>query len=380
MTKIVHIITRFINGGADENTLVTCNKFAEQGDEVWLIYGGIYSNEILSKLSPRVHAIRIMSLQREVSLVSDFKALVAISRLIYKINPDIVHTHTSKAGILGRLACLIKPSTYIIHGVHIIPFANETPVNHKLFLWAEKLAAIWTDAFINVSESMQEICLKYKIGRPENHFVIESGMDVNSFRAAKPATDIQAIKKQHPKAIVINYLAALEPRKQHVLLIRRMENILKKNPHIHLVFAGQGVEYKNIAKEIKSLKLEKNIHILGYRSDPWAVISASDICIYASKKEGLPRAVIQNVISGKPVVATKLPGIQQVVKDGINGYLVPPEDVLILAKKAAYLANDSELRRKMSRNSEKVDYSKWDENTMISSIQKVYEQIATPSS
>jgi len=140
MTKhICHIITRFLNGGAEENTLLTCNYSAEIGDKVTLIIGSDYDKEILCKLDKRVKLIKVNTLLRDISLFKDFSTLFKLIKILKKINPDIVHTHESKAGIIGRLSARLINIKLIIHTVHILPFTNVNVFKAKFYIFLEKI-------------------------------------------------------------------------------------------------------------------------------------------------------------------------------------------------------------------------------------------------
>ena len=152
--NICHIITRFLNGGAEENTLLTCNYSAKRGDDVTLIIGADSEREIIKKLDKRVKLIRIKYLVRQINPIKDFLAFISISKKLNIIKPDIVHTHESKAGIIGRLSAKIAGTKLIIHTVHILPFINVNFFKKSFYVLLEKLIAIITDKFICVSKGM----------------------------------------------------------------------------------------------------------------------------------------------------------------------------------------------------------------------------------
>ncbi|HCX67939.1 MAG TPA: glycosyltransferase family 1 protein, partial [Rhodobiaceae bacterium] len=318
--RIVHVITRFVNGGADENTLLTCNHQAEAGHEVWLVYGRDWTERMRGQLDPRVRAVELPSLVREVSPVKDIAALAGLARLYRRVRPDIVHTHTSKAGIVGRLAALAWLPARGVHGVHILPFTSEPFLKRIVYVLLEKLVALRTHAFIDVSEGMRDLCLEYRLGTNDNHFVIRSGMDVAKFRKATPADDIAALSGG--EAVVLGYVAVLERRKRHREMLEALVPVLKAQSHVSLVLAGDGPERHVIEAIIHENGLQDRVRVLGFREDVERVVAGCDICVFASQREGLPRSVVQYVIAGKPVVASALPGIERVIRDGENGFVV----------------------------------------------------------
>lgn len=386
MSRIVHVITRFVNGGADENTLLSCNHQAEVGHRVWLFHGADFTPRMVALLDPRVEVRCISALTREIGMSKDLRATFEIVRLLRAIGPDIVHTHTSKAGIVGRLASLAVPSAKVVHGVHILPFTGvSSRLKKMLYISLEKLAALRTHAFIDVSEGMRDLCLENGLGQVATHHVIRSGMDVERFRRASSASDLIVRLKgrgaEGGKApIAIAYVAVLERRKRHAELVKALAPMLAEQPHIHLLFAGEGSERSVLAGLIDEAGLGDQIHLLGFRDDAEAVIAASDICVFASEREGLPRSIVQYAIAGKPIVATALPGIALVVREGVNGHVVEGQDFNGLAAALSRLIDASALRKAMGERGAAFDFSRWDARAMTREIEVVYRDLLSLSS
>ena len=373
MRKIVHISTRLINGGAEENTILTCNHQANSGHSVWLVYGADYRQRMVDWVDPKVHRIMLPSLVREISPFRDLAALWRIARLLRRIDPDVVHTHQSKAGILGRLASGAAPSAHVVHGVHILAFVGASWAVRLVYIALEKLAARRTDTFISVSPRMRDLCLSHRLGAPEKHFVVPSGMDIQRFHRAAPAPDVAAIRDMAGgQSVIACYLAVFEPRKRHRELLDAVAPALAEDKRVHLVLAGDGHLRPDIEALIERRSLTEQVHILGFREDPERVIAASDICIFASVKEGLPRVVVQYAAVGRPIVATRLPGIDIVLRDGKNGYVVESDDLAGLAKRFGALAGDANKRKRMARCSGQIDLSGWEADNMVRRIEEIY--------
>lgn len=370
--RIVHVITRFVNGGADENTLLTCNHQAEAGHEVWLVYGRDWTERMRGLLDPRVRAVELPSLVREVSPVKDIAALAGLARLYRRVRPDIIHTHTSKAGIVGRLAALAWLPAKAVHGVHILPFTSEPFLKRIVYVLLEKLAALRTHAFIDVSEGMRDLCLEYRLGTNDNHFVIRSGMDVERFRNARPADDLSALRQASDGAVIAGYVAVLERRKRHLELLQAVMPLLEKNEGLFLVLAGDGPERPELERFIRDKGIGGRVRILGFREDVERVVAGCDICVFASQREGLPRSVVQYVIAGKPVVASALPGIERVIRDGENGFVVAGDRLEGLAEGVEELMRDTGLRASFAAASAATDLSEWDARMMTDRIESVY--------
>ncbi|HEY4344557.1 MAG TPA: glycosyltransferase [Parvibaculum sp.] len=376
MFKIVHIITRFVNGGADENTLLTCNAQAAAGHEVVLIYGADHTARMVDGLDPRVTKLVMPSLVRTVAPVRDIVALVQTIIQLRRLRPDVIHTHTSKAGIIGRLAALAAPEAVVVHGVHILPFSAQRPVLRFVYLALEKLTGLVTDAYIDVSEGMKTECLAHGLGTDDRHRVIASGMDVAKFRDALPANDVASIGAGAFTApIRIGYVAVLERRKRHRELFEAVTPLLRRHPHVHLVLAGEGPERAALEALAEDKGVANRIHLLGFRGDVEAVLAACDICVFASEREGLPRSLVQYGLAGKPIVASHLPGIERVLRHEDNGYVVGADAFDEFAARLETLVGSAVLRDAMAARSRALDLSDWDARRMTDRIDAVYAQL-----
>ncbi|MCW3837126.1 glycosyltransferase [Sphingomonas canadensis] len=372
--RIVHAITRFIRGGADENTLLTVNGQAAAGHDVHLIHGD-YHETMIAAVDPRVTLHHEPSLVRAVRPVEDLRCLRAMTRYFREHRPDIVHTHESKAGAIGRAAAWRARVPTIVHTVHILPFIGVSAPVAAVYLGIEKLAARVTRAFIDVSPGMREACLERGIGTAANHRVIESGMDIDRFRAAAPLAEFAA------EGVVTGLISGtLEPRKRVAELIEAL--VRSGRSDWRLLIAGAGDEQERIAALVRAHGLEQRVLLLGFRPDLDRLIASADICIHAATNEGLPRVIVQYVLAGRPVVASHLVGIEYVVRDGANGLIVDGGDTDALASAFFALADDPARRAAMAEAARAIDLSRWDHREMVRAIEEVYAaavgQGATP--
>lgn len=377
--RIVHIITRFVSGGADENTLLTCNHQAALGHDVWLVHGAEVADRMLRLMDDRVTAISLPSLVRDVHPVKDLAALARLARFFRRTRPDVIHTHTSKAGVVGRIAAMTVLDAKVVHSVHILPFTGEPLPKRLVYLALEKAATVRTDAFIDVSEGMRDLCLENSLGTPANHHVIFSGMDVESFCCAEPAGDLAGIRRDGNE-ILLGYVAVLERRKRHRELVASLRPLLSSRANVHLVLAGEGPERPALEEAISAAGLEKQVHIFGFREDIPRFIAACDLCLFASEREGLPRSIVQYAIAGKPIVATYLPGIERIVREGKNGHVVGEQDFDGFSAKIENLVADAGRRSAFAATSAALDLSDWDAGEMVERIQQVYEGISPAAS
>lgn len=374
----MHVITRFIRGGADENTLISCNAQAEAGHDVILVYGEEFHPDILAKLHPAVRQIHMPEMVRALAPTSDLKATFAIRELCRSLRPDIVHTHTSKAGFVGRAGAWLAKVPVIIHGVHILPFLNVGRAQKLIYLAAEKMLVPVTHAFVDVSEGMRLECLKHGIGTEKNHLVVASGMDVAAFQHARPiGADefpelLPAAVSSWDEAEVIVMAAAFEDRKRQPAFIAAFAKVAAARPKAVLLLAGAGPLHPEIEAAIAAHGLENRVRIIGFRADIARWMRLADICALSSEREGLPRVIVQYVLAGRPVVATYLPGVEAVVHDGKTGYLVAA--VSDMAEPIVALLSDDKLRHQFAAAAAALDLSAWGAQHMAAQLETLYQQ------
>ncbi|CAN7706276.1 glycosyltransferase [Mesorhizobium amorphae] len=376
--RIVHVITRLINGGADENTVHACNWAAQGGHDVVLLHGETVQPKIMAKVDPRVKLIGVPGLTRSISPVSDVRALFALIRRFRALKADIVHTHTSKAGILGRFAAWAAGVPAIVHGVHIVPFVNVGVAERFTYLALEKLAAPVTNAFISVSAGIRDLCLSAGMGRPDKHYVVHSGFDLDRFRNAVPPDDWRELLRLTPDAPrppVLLMMAAFEPRKRHREFLDVFEKVEVRLPDAVLVLAGDGPLRSAIESRAKCLGLERQVVFTGYRDDPERLIALADLCLLCSMREGLPRVVMQYLAGGKPCVACDLPGLREVLRPGINGVITPTHDLAAMADAIAALLEDRERLTCLAQGAAATDLSNWDARLMGKRIDAIYRKV-----
>jgi len=375
---IAHVITRLLQAGSEENTIATCLAQAKAGHEVLLLHGCEWSALQRDKCGADIKLIEITDLVHKVEPGKDLKAILSMRVLFRNWRPTVVHTHQSKAGILGRLAARLAQVPLIIHGVHILPFVNVGFAEKAIYLAAERGAAIFTDAFINVSEGTRQSCLEHAVGRPEQHFVAHSGFDVMSFRhAVAPAEwrTIAGVSVGADRPPIVLMLAALEERKRHVAFLELFDRVIKRVPNIRLLIAGEGPTRPAVETTIKRHNLAANVRMLGFHPRPEQLIALSDLTILTSIREGLPRVIVQSFANGKPVITTYLPGISEVVKDGINGVITPSDDLAKAVDTVADILLDKERLCRMQAAAATSDVSSWHVEAMCRGIADVYETL-----
>jgi len=373
--KIVHVLTRLLRAGAEENTVATCQYQIDNGHDVYLIHGNEFDAEYAKELDPAIKRIKLDELVHPIQPVNDYKGLQALKREYRKIRPDVVHTHQSKAGALGRLA-VADESCATVHTVHIAHFLNVGWLREKLYVALEKYCSKRTHRIIDVSGGVMKACLARGIGSVDQHLVIHSGMDIEKFKTATAPGDWQKYITNWSgpdKPFVVLMLAAFEPRKRQESFLRSIAPVLKRHAQLCVVFCGQGDRLDAAMHLAQDLGIAEQVRFVGFVSDPERYIALADLCVLTSEREGLPRVFVQYVAAGKTIVANHLPGIEDIVRHGYNGIVLPSDDIDGVAMEVERLVCDRSVLQKMNKSAESASVSSWDACQMGEKIQAVYE-------
>jgi glycosyltransferase involved in cell wall biosynthesis len=370
---ILHIITRLVAGGADENTILSCNHFAQLGHPVTIIHGHDFDPRMIVRLHPSVKVIQVRALTRSISPLRDLRAMRTIRRLLWWLRPDVVHTHTSKAGVVGRLAAMGIPSLAVVHGIHILAFINVGWLQRRIYVALERITASFTHAFVDVSPGMMDVALAHGVGTADIHYVVPSGMDIDAFRSqTRGAGALEAsLGSQRRRRVV--YLANYERRKAHRELIDAISKRRSQFSDTNFILAGTGELEDALKKQVADLDLRDIVDVCGYVSDAPGLLETADLCIYCSGREGLPRAVVQYCASGKPAVTFELPGIDAIVKPEQNGVICKQGDFEAMLTAVRGLLDDPSLLASMSSNAKSVDLDKWSVANMGLSLETIYD-------
>lgn len=380
--RVLHLITRMILGGAQENTLLTCEGLHDDPHwDVTLVTGPAVGpeGELMSRAYQHdIDTIVVPSLRRSINPWRDTAAFDRILRIIRHIRPTILHTHSSKAGILGRFAAQIARTPITIHTVHGLPFhRNLSHLSNAAFISGEWAGAHCSDAIICVADAMTEQALNAGVGSPDQYTTIHSGMEVEKFLAADHhRKDARKALGFEPDDIVIGKIARLFPLKGHKYLLEAAPKIIDRCPHVKLLFVGNGVLRETLETRARELRIRDRIVFAGL-VDPSRIphmIGAMDILVHASLREGLPRAIVQALLGGRPVVSYDVDGAPEVVIDDVTGHLVPPRSVQKLAEAVIGLVKNPEHARAMGREGQRRFTHQFRASTMVQKIQEVYRQ------
>jgi len=369
--KVCHIITMLELGGAQENTLYTCRHLNKDKFDVILIAG---QGGILDKQTIGIKTFFVKTLVRQISPIKDIIAIKKIYKILKKEKPDIVHTHSSKAGILGRWAAHFAKVPTIIHTFHGFGFNDFQPYPVKMaYVLAEQRTAKITDKFIAVSYDNIEKGLKNKIGTRDQYTVIRSGIKLQEYQTA---VDVARKKKELgiTNEPVVGMIACFKNQKAPLDFIKTAELVCEKNPNTKFVLVGDGVLRAQIENEIEKLNLKNNVILTGWRNDIPELIKIFDVSVLTSLWEGLPKVVVQSMAAGVPVVATYIDGTKEVIEEGLTGFFVAPHEIGMMSERILRLLNDPDLRKQFAQEAKKK-VQEFDIDLMVSQQETLYTRI-----
>ena len=378
----MHIITRMILGGAQENTLYTCTGLRSSGRwGVELVTGPAEGpeGELVDEARRQGVAVTVLpEMVRAISPLADWRCYRRLVAMIRERRPAIVHTHSSKAGVLGRMAAARAGVPVVIHTIHGLPFhPYEKWWRNRIYIAAERYAARRCHRIICVADAMRRQALAAGVGRPEQYRVIHSGMETRTFGSAE--LDGPAVRRElgiPEGALVIGKIARLFELKGHEDVLRAAVKIFGEVPEAHLLFVGDGILRSELERLAAELGVADRVTFAGLvpaRRIP-EMIAAMDLVVHASYREGLARVLPQALISRVAVVSYDVDGAPEVVTPGETGLLVAAGDVAGLADATVKLASDEQLRRRMGEEGRRRCLEIFSTGKMVSDIERVYDE------
>ena len=381
--RVVHVITRLILGGAQENTLLTVEGLDRMPEyEVTLISGPALGPEgelVERARRNKVNLLIVPQMQRAIYPVRDAITLAKLVRLYRRLNPHIVHTHSSKAGILGRAAARFAGVPIILHTIHGLPFhPYETGLNNLLYKKLERRAARWSQRIITVADAMRDQAVAAGVAAPEKFVTIYSGMEVDTFLAAD--THRQTARRALGIAddeVVIGKIARLFELKGHEYVIAAAPRILREFPRARFLFVGDGILREKLQEQAVRLGVADRILFAGL-VDPSRIpemLGAMELVVHASLREGLARVLPQALLAGRPVVSYDIDGAREVVLDGVTGFLVRPQAVGELADAVLKMLRDPAQARAMAMKGREMFADQFRAETMVRRISALYREL-----
>ncbi len=377
--KLLYAVTGAGFGGAPRNVLQLMEEAVRRGYEVALISAPERrlikrGKELGVKVYPNSYFVRPICLRRDVP------ALIYTFRAIKDFDPDLIHAHSTKAGLAARIAALLlgKPVVFTAHGWG---FTEGVPKHRRIItVFLERLAARFTDKIICVSEYDRNLAMKFHVGSPEQLVVVHNGVDPHAFGADSKlhARERLGLRAWNNK-VVLTFIGRLSPPKDISTLLQALSR-LPRSIDYRMLIVGKGELQGEIESKVVKLGLAERVYLMGEREDVAEVLFASDIFVLISEWEGLPYTIIEAMMSGLPVVASRVGGIPELVEDGVTGFLVDRRDVVGLSRKLMPLLENRKLRKSMGDAGRQKALRGYTEERMLSNVWKVYRAVMSSAS
>jgi glycosyltransferase involved in cell wall biosynthesis len=377
--RVAHIITRMIIGGAQENTLYNCLDLIEHhGDEVLLITGPSTGpeGELLNKGRAGGLPVHLIdSLARAIRPWQDIQAYRQIVKQLKAFQPDVVHTHSAKAGFVGRAAAWGRVPV-VVHTVHGAPFhPYQSSAARKLFTALERWAAKRCHHMISVADAMTDLMVSAGVAPRDKFTTIYSGMDVEPFKHSHQHRHASRGELGLPEsAVVVGKIARLFHLKGHEYLIQAARQVVQQNPNVHFLLVGDGILRSQLEQQIQQLGLVQHFHFTGL-VPPERIpfhLSSMDMLVHTSLREGLARTLPQALIAGKPVISYDVDGAREVAIAGETGFLLPPKSIDELAQAILELATDSQMRHRLGQGGAQRFTEQFRHQNMTQRIRDLY--------
>ncbi|MFA5069311.1 MAG: glycosyltransferase family 4 protein [Candidatus Omnitrophota bacterium] len=364
--RLAHIITGLELGGAQKTTLSLLSHIDKGLYDTFLFTsaGGYLAPG--AALTPGLKVIVIDSLTRDVNFLKDIRSFFKIAYYLRRYKISIVHTHSSKAGIIGRWAARLAGVRLIFHTVHGWPFYIESGLFIRFAYRAlERITSLITTNLIVVSDADLRAGLRYIDNNREKYVKISYGIDTGNFAAKKGPAERDDI-------IRVGFIACFKPQKAPMDFIKVVKLVTNKNKAIEFISAGDGILRPIALEQALRFGIDSYIKFLGWQDDIPSILSRLDMLLLTSHWEGMPVTVLEALAAGKPIIATKVGGIPEVVINDFNGFVEEKGDCRALARDILILASDSKKREAFSRNAAYSFKREYELVYMVNRIQGLY--------
>lgn len=387
--KVVHIITRLILGGAQENTLITCKVLARRGHDVTLVTGPALGpeGELFNQAKGQGYKVVVLDkLRRAIDPVNDTISFFQLKKLLRHLQPDVVHTHSAKAGILGRFAGWALKGQWgpnapaVVHTIHGLAFhPYQSKILNTFYIAAEKSAGRRTDFFISVADAMTTQSLAAGVGRSGQYVTAYSAIEEDDFlRPISPESRVEFRRTYGigQDAVVLVTIARLFMLKGHDYIIESAKQLSRRFENCVWLFVGNGNLSEHYKAQVRELGLEGRIKFTGLLppSQIPLAIHSSDMLVHCSLREGLARTLPQAMLCAKPAISFDVDGAREVVSKN-TGRLIEPKNIEQLVEACAELIEDEGLRRRLGENGREFVKEKFSPERMVDTIEAVYRKL-----
>jgi glycosyltransferase involved in cell wall biosynthesis len=359
-----------IVGGAQENTLLTCRYQLEAGHDVTLVTGPTTGPEGKLLAMSNIDRLRVVEIPQLIRAVRPFQDLAAwrhLRRHFREAHYDVVHTHSSKAGVLGRIAARQAGTPVVVHTVHGQAFhAYQAAWRNAIYVAAERMAAKYCDKIYAVADAMIDQCVEARVAPRSLYQTVYSGMELESYLHARRDTELRRQLGIPEDALVIGKIARIFELKGYEYLMEAAPKLAATVPNLHFLIVGDGLMRPQIEAEVDALGLRDRFHFSGL-VPPSTIpnyVAQMDVLAHLSLREGLPRTVVQALATGKPAVAFSVDGTPEAVINDQTGFVCPPKDATAVTDKLLLVLQDAGLRERLGQQGREFVRERWDWRTM----------------
>ncbi len=381
------MITRMILGGAQENTLLTVRGLHEDPDwDTILVTGPALGPEGELIEEARELGIKLLIIEQMRRAINPFRDLISFFKLwqnFRKNDYEIVHTHSSKAGIIGRWAAFLAGVPLIVHTIHGLPF-HQYQARYKFWFYSflEKITALITDKIITVCDRMTDQAKAVGVNPRQGYRTVYSGMKLEEFLAVpQPSSQsAQSLREKwgyHEKDFVIGKIARLFHLKGYKYFIEAFARVAREKPTARALIVGDGILREQLEEQAEKLGVRDKIQFAGlvpYSQIP-EMLTVMDCLVHTSLREGLPRVIPQAQAAGRPVVSYAIDGAPEAIEDGKTGFLIEPREIEQLARSVSKLIDSAELRGQFAERAREWVVPRFHWQTMVKEIKKCYNQL-----
>jgi glycosyltransferase involved in cell wall biosynthesis len=377
--KIVHVITRLIVGGAQENTLLSCEGQHDLGHDVTLITGPALGPEgsLLDRARGHGYTVEVIDeMRRAILPVRDYRTYRHLVRRFKELKPDVVHTHSSKAGIIARWAAHRARVPAVIHTIHGLAFtASTSKFVNSAYKWLERRTAPISTRIVCVADAMRDQSLAANIGAPPQYVTVYSGMETAPF--LNPPQPRDQVRQQYgiqPQDVVVGTIARLFYLKGHDDLLDLAPALCARFPTLKFMWVGDGLLRSQFEERIARMGLKDRFILTGLVPPTQIpqLCNAMDILVHPSRREGLARALAQGGLAKIPAITYDIDGNREGVLDGRSGFVLPPFDQGKLSESLAILLEDEPRRHRMGEAGRAFALQRFDAQVMVNALEQVY--------
>lgn len=384
--RVLRLIARLNVGGPARHVTILNRGLERAGHDTLLVYGSPAPGEAsFAELAEGLPSMALPALSRRLDPLADARVLARLVRLMFAWKPDVVHTHTAKAGTLGRLAAFCYNRTrsrarraVVVHTFHGHVLSGYFGLIGSAAAWAiERILARGTDALVTLSERQrEEIVGWYGVGRPERTEVIPLGLELDSLLALRPGSpSLRSELGLEPGHVVIGYVGRLVPIKDLGTLLSAFARVAQGLPHARLVLAGDGPLRPELERQAAELGIAPLVRFAGWQRDLPRLYASFDLVALSSRNEGTPVMAIEAMAAGLPVVGTLVGGVPDIVEDGLTGLLVHAGDVRALSRALGELVQSPDMRAEMGERARQMAAERHGSQRLVADVLALYERL-----